>query len=59
MVGVLPAQAASAAFDYDTANDQSCTSSVANYNCCLATGATCNSGTACCNGTCQSGGTCN
>ncbi len=59
MVGELPAQVASAAFDYATANDQSCTSSVANYDCCLATGAACTSGTACCNGTCQSGGTCN
>jgi hypothetical protein len=59
MVGSLPAQVASAAFDYGTSNDRSCTSSAANYDCCLATGATCTSGTACCNGTCQSAGTCN
>jgi hypothetical protein len=59
MVGKLPAQVASAAFDYVTAEDPSCTSSVANYDCCLATGAACVSGTACCNGTCQASGKCN
>ena len=33
MVGTLPAQAASAAFNYNTSNDPSCTPNVQNYSC--------------------------
>jgi hypothetical protein len=33
MVGVLPAQATAAAFNYNTANDPSCTPNVSDYSC--------------------------